>query len=288
MKIKHIVNMRSGQDGTIFGNLLFRFGASGNGFVYDLSGLDLTKDEPIELPVVSELTLDRIEEIAPHSNAVMFGTEYFAEGDEFPLLYSNIYNNYAKAEDKLCGVCCVYRVQREGERFFTTLVQLIEIGFTDDRELWRSSGEVADIRPYGNFVIDRENSKYYAFVMRDGERSTRYFAFSLPRLSDGELDPRFGVKKAVLSKDDILEYFDTPYHNFIQGAVFYKGKIYEVEGFHKDIRPAIRIIDTEKKKEELFFDFYEAGYVHEPEFIDFYKDNCLYGDAKGNLFLLEF
>ena len=280
--------MRSGQDGTVFGDYLFRFEADGRGFVYSLAQVDLDADEPTELSALCTFPLDKMEKIAPHSNAVMFGNEYFEEGDEFPLLYSNIYNNYAKADNKLCGVCCVYRVRREGERFFTTLVQLVEIGFTDDRELWRSSGEVADVRPYGNFVIDCENSKYYAFVMRDGEKSTRYFSFNLPRLSDGEWDEEFGVRRVTLSKEDILEYFDTPYHNFVQGAVFHKGKIYEVEGFHKDIRPAIRVIDTVKKSQELFFDFYEAGYTHEPEFIDFYKDNCLYSDAKGNIFLIEF
>ena len=287
MKIKHIANIRSAQDGAIFGDFLFRFEVDGKGFVYSLAEIDLESEEAVDLPAICELALDKREKIAPHGNAVVFGNEYFEEGDEFPLLYSNIYNNYAKEENKLCGVCCVYRVQREGERFFTTLVQLVEIGFTDDRELWRSSGEVADVRPYGNFVIDCERSKYYAFVMRDGERTTRYFCFDLPRLSDGDWDDELGVRRVVLSAEDIVEFFDAPYHNFVQGAVLHKGKIYEVEGFHKDIRPAIRVIDTEKKEQTLFFDFYEAGYIHEPELIDFYKGRCIYGDAHGNLFLLE-
>ena len=71
--------------------------------------------------------LDKRELITPHSNAVFFGTEFFEEGDEFPLLYSNIYNNYSGKEEPLIGVCLVYRLMRDGDSFKTTLVQIIEI-----------------------------------------------------------------------------------------------------------------------------------------------------------------
>ena len=287
MKIKHIANIKTGQDGAIYKDYLFRFDGRGNGRIYSLLDIDFSSEEPIELNQISSVTLDRREEIVPHSNAVFFGTEYAVEGDEFPLLYSNIYNNYAKAEDKLCGVTCVYRLTREGNEFSTELYGLIEIGFTDDRELWRSPGDTADVRPYGNFVADNENGKYYAFVMRDGVKETRYFRFAMPKLSEWVLDEKFGVRKAVLGASDIEEYFDVPYHNYIQGAILRNGKIYEVEGFHATIRPAIRVIDTEKKCQELFFDFFEAGYEEEPEFIDFYGEKCIYSDGRGNVFLLE-
>ena len=38
----------------------------------------------------------------------------------------------------------------------------------------------------------------------------------------------------------------------------------------------------------LFFDFFEAGYEVEPEFIDFYGEKCIYGDAHGRIFELIF
>lgn len=288
MKIKHVAKIISGQDGAIYKNYLFRLDQKGTVRVYSISDFDFSADEAKDVAPISTFTLDRADEIVPHSNAVFFGSEYAVEGDEFPLLYSNIYNNYAKAEDKLCGVTCVYRLTRNGNEFSTELYGLIEIGFTDDRELWRSAGEVADVRPYGNFVADNENGKYYAFVMRDGAKTTRYFRFSMPKLSECGIDEKFGVRKAVLNASDIEEYFDVPYHNFIQGAIFNNGKIYEVEGFHATIRPAIRVIDTEKKCQELFFDFFEAGYEQEPEFIDFYGEKCIYSDGHGNVFLLEF
>ena len=90
--------------------------------------------------------------LVPHSNSVVFGNEYYDEQDEFPLLYTNIYNNYAKNDDKLEGVCLVYRIERNEREFTSTLVQIIQIGFVDDENLWTSAGEKEDVRPYGNFV----------------------------------------------------------------------------------------------------------------------------------------
>lgn len=286
MNITSIAVSQGGQDGAIYGGYLFRFDHAGKCCVYDMEKALASGDEQAEK--IAEFTLDRADEIAPHSNAVVFGNEFYAEDDEFPLLYTNIYNNYAKAADPLVGVCCVYRLTGNGTEFSTKLVQLIEIGFTDEKGLWRSEGDVKDVRPYGNFVIDIQNGIYYSFVMRDGDKTTRYFSFDLPKLCEGEIDNKYGVKKVTLKADEIKEYFDTPYHNFIQGACFYDGKIYSVEGFNEDVHPAIRIIDPKLKKQTYFFDFCDAGYSKEAEFIDFYNGACIYGDAHGNYYELKF
>ncbi len=285
MKIHHISKIKKGQDGAIHNGLLFRFEINGMGRVYDLSHIE-ANGEVQDLIPIAEFTLDGTDVIVPHSNSVVFGSEYFEESDEFPLLFSNVYNNYAKAEDKKVGITCVYRVWREGASFSSRLLATIEIGFTNDRELWRSAGETADVRPYGNFVIDRDADKYYAFVMRDGERKTRFFRFPLPKIKNA-MPNGDGLRRIVLEKEDIEDYFDTSYHNYIQGAVCHSGKIYSVEGFHERIHPAIRIIDLAKKEEETFFDFFEAGFIHEPELIDFLDEKCIYSDAVGNLFHLD-
>ena len=192
INIKPICKMTGGQDGAIYGEHLFRFGSRGHGYAYDIGALGV---EYSELSPIAEFELDGCDVIAPHSNSVVFGAEKFSEDDEFPLLYSNVYNNYAKCKDKLVGTTCVYRIMRDGDGFSTKLVQLIEIGFTNDRALWRSSGDVEDVRPYGNFVIDRDKGLYIAFVMRDYDHNTRYFAFDLPRLSDGTFDESYGVNR---------------------------------------------------------------------------------------------
>ena len=287
VEIKQIAKIGGGQDGAIFGDKLFRFDTRGGCSVYDLTGLDFSGDEVRELSPEASFSLDKSDIIAPHSNSVAFGCEYYDEGDEYPLLYTNIYNNYKNCEDELVGVCCVYRIVKDGESYCSTLVQLIEIGFTDERGLWRSTGDVLDKRPFGNFVIDRESGKYYAFVMRDGDGVTSYFTFELPRLPEGVPDEKYGVPRVVLGKEDLLNSFDAPYHNFIQGAAAVGDRVYSVEGFHEGIHPALRVIDVKDERELLHFDFFEAGYIHEAELVDFYHGHLIYSDNKGNLFLLR-
>lgn len=269
MKINKIGKIAGGQDGAIWNKLLFRFDEKGNCHVYEL---DTLKE-------IAQFQLDGIDEWMPHSNAVMFGCEYFAPEDEFPLLYTNVYNTYSNETDRREGVCCVYRITRQEDSFRGRLVQTITVGFTKDESLWCSKG--GDLRPYGNFAIDREKKIYYGFTMRDSSQTTPYFAFKLPKLSQG--------RYVTLTAADILFSFDCPYHWLLQGACTYKGKIFSLEGYRDDTqyRPALRIIDTENQEQLCCEYLIHYDIVHEPEFIDFWDDVCYYGDAKGNLYRIE-
>ena len=282
MKLEKIGMVAEGQDGAIYNNKIFRFAHNGKCWVYDINKMlsGVSKAEAF-------FELDKIDLIMPHSNSVFFGNEFFSPEDEFPLLYSNVYNNYSKEENKRKGVCCVYRLERKGDEYTTQLVQVIEIGFVEDTELWCSQGE--DVRPYGNFVIDTEKSVFYAFTMRDQENHARYFAFDLPKRHEGVIDPIIGVKRVVLNQKDIKEQFDCEYHRFIQGACFNKGKIYSLEGFgHDKINvPALRIINPSTKSQELYCVFENFESPTEPEFIDFSGETCFYADNPGNMYILE-
>lgn len=285
MKIESYAKIKDGrQDGAISNGFLFSFNHIGQCTVYETKKLGTLKDREAE--VFAEFELDKDAILVPHSNSVMFGNEYYDKNDEFPLLYTNVYNNYANADKKLEGVCLVYRLQRCEKEFVSTLVQIIEIDFVEDKSLWKSFGEKTDVRPYGNFTIDTEKGIYYAFTMRDNDFSTRYFSFDLPKATQGELCEQYNVKKVVLKESDIKEYFDCPYHHFVQGACCHKGKIYSLEGFtnNADNPPAIRIIDTELKKEIVFKKFSEFGMNVEPEMIDFENDVCCYTDHFGNMY----
>lgn len=287
MKIKRISKIIGGQDGAIYGSELFRFNAKGECHVYDLSSISCDCIE--NLQPSSYFLLDRADTLVPHCNAVCFGCEFYAPDDEFPLLYANVYNNYAKAEDKRIGVCLVYRIQRSAGTFSTTLVQMIEIGFCEDASLWKANSDTHGVRPYGNFVIDTEKKSYWAFVMRNEALGTRYFRFDLPSVHEGEVDHRLNIKRVVLQKEDIREYFDSQYCRYIQGATLHKGKIYSTEGFtnSEGNRPAIRVIDL-TAKQETYYDIMGLGFREEAEFISFYNDVCLYSDCSGNLYTVDF
>lgn len=289
MKIENFSKIKGcRQDGAISNGYLFSFNHQGECTVYETTTLRNLKDGEAE--IFAEFVLEKADVLVPHSNSVMFGNEYYDKEDEFPLLYTNVYNNYAKADNKLKGVCLVYRLQRNEREFTSTLVQIIEIGFVEDESLWKSAGEKDDVRPYGNFTIDAEQGIYYAFTMRDNAHSTRYFSFDLPKVTQGELCERYSVKRVVLNTSDIKDYFDCDFHHYVQGACCHKGKIYSLEGFtdSPDNPPAIRIIDTKLKKEIIFKKFEEFGVNIEPEMIDFEDDICFYTDHHGNMYKLSF
>jgi hypothetical protein len=283
MKVTKLCDINGGQDGVIWGNFFMIFHSKGVGWVYDFEKL-----KKGEVERIASFDLDKIDVMRPHCNSVVFGNEYYEEGDEFPLVYCNVYNNYQKFEEKHVGVCCVYRLQRNGLEFKTTLVQIIKVGFVEDSTLWCS--ETGDFRPYGNFVVDREKSVLYAFNMRDQHHTTRYFAFKLPKGRDGVLNEETGVRWLELTKEDLIDYFDTDYHNFMQGATMHNGKIYSVEGFTNNVKaqPAIRIINPETKELEFYASFMEMGYIDEAEFIDFTEDGKCYYENGTALYELEF
>ena len=277
--IRHAWTAFSGQDGAIYGDCLFRFDTKGNCTVFSVT----------EQKKLANFTLDKVDILKPHSNAVCFGAERADESDEFPLLYSNIYNNYAKASDRLEGVCCVYRLTRNGDSFETKLAQVIKIGFVENTDHWKSGGGIADVRPYGNFVVDTDNNKLYAFTMRDGEKVTRYFEFDLPALSDGIFREEYGINVVTLEVSDIKARFDCEYSRYIQGACCHDGKIYSVEGFSDEKNPPrMQIIDLAGKEQYAAIDLWNLGLRIEPEFVDFHNGTLYYLDASGEVYTFTF
>ena len=261
-------NIAKGQDGVIYDGCLLRFDSKGNCRVYDLQ----------TLAELSTFTLDKADLLCPHSNSVSL------RGD---ILYTNLYNTYAKETDRKEGICCAYRISREGNAFHTELVQVIRIGFAGT-SLWQSENR-QDVRPYGNFVV--ENNQLHAFVMRDESHSTRFFRFSLPEITAGKMDEAWGVPVVTLTSEDIECQFDESYVNYMQGAICVDGLIYSVEGFdHPNDRgkPALRVFDTHKQKQVFFADLVDYNLISEPEWIDYNGSSMYYADHAGNVYRLGF
>lgn len=269
----------SGQDGAIYGDYLFRFGTEGFCRVFSMS----------EKREVSSFLLDRAELIMPHSNAVCFGSQFYEEADDFPLLYTNIYNNYSKAADKMEGVCCVYRLTREGDTFRTRLIQIIKIGFTEDLNYWKSLAGNEDVRPYGNFVVDTDHNRLLAFTMRDAKKVTRYFAFELPGATDGVYNEQYQANVVTLEIKDILQQFDCEYSNYVQGACYHDNKIFSVEGFTgPKVPPKLQVIDLVKQEQCTAINLLSLGLEIEPELIEFHDGILYYSDGSGKLYQLSF
>ena len=273
-------NIGGGQDGAAYGGFLFRFNSKGQGTVTRLSDGAET----------GTVTLEGTAQICPHGNSVTFGAEKYDASDEFPLLYSNVYNTYASAADRREGVCCVYRLVRSGENFTGKLVQVLRVGFAREKGLWLSETGT-DVRPYGNFAVDAEQGKLWVFVMRDAPKQTRFFGFDLPPVTAGETGEFGSAKVVTLRAEDIKSQFDTDYVHYMQGACARNGILYSVEGFtnaKSSAAPALRVIDLAAGKQVAFADLYAAGYLIEPELITFDGSRLLYSDNKGKLFEISF
>ena len=270
--------MGNTQDGSIYGNYIFRFNASGVGMIHDMS----------TRKYVNTISLDSaaLNRFKPHSNCTDFSCNYYQEGDEFPLFYANAYNNYDAKIDKKLGTVGVYRITREDRKFNAKLVQVISIGFTKDKDLWLS-GIGADKSPYGNMVVDRDNARLWFFVPRDTNKTTRFFCFDIPAATDGVYSEEYGVNVVTLQKEDIIYMFDVPYSNYLQGACYFNGKIYSLEGMGTGVSPnVLRIIDLKTRKEDLVVDFFATGYWKEPEFIDTWDGDVYFSDFSQTIYKL--
>jgi len=272
-----------GQDGAIYGDELFRFDSKGNCTVYSLASQQ----------VIGKFTLDKADILAPHSNAVSFGAARISPEDEYPLLYTNIYNNYSAAADRMEGVCCVYRIMRENGSYSSKLIQVIRIGFADDLDMWKSLPDNGDVRPYGNFIADAFENKLYAFTMRDAANATRYFEFPLPAADAGAYCEKLDANVVTLTANHIISMFDSEYSNYLQGACAYGGMLFSVEGFtvqeaDHPRRPRMQVIDMQNKKQLACVELCSIGLFVEPELIDFADEKLIYMDASGAVYNIEF
>jgi hypothetical protein len=214
----------------------------------------------------SQTALDQQATIAPHSNCAFFGTEKYDEGDLYPLVYTNAYNTAGLPK----GAFYAYRLKND---LTTTFLQTIKIGFTEEN-IW--TGGSSNVRPYGNFLMDTDNGKLYAYTMIDNLNVTRFFRFSMPELSDGAT--------VTLQESDIEEYFDVPYFYYIQGGCYYNGKIYASCGFTSaDCK--LYVIDLADKKCSSIVPL--GGFAGEPETVFAYKDE-LYVSSSTKLYKLKF
>lgn len=254
------------QDGEAFGDRLFLFTDDGVCNVYDANTAEL----------VDSFLLGSREYITPHVNSASFSDRYYAPGDEYPLLYTSVYNNLTPQNTQILGFCCVYRITETDGRFASELVQLIWVSFVGDRELWMSPQ--SNERPYGNFVVDTEQDMLYAFVPRDDSQTTRFFGFALPDPNAGNDSSTYGCKLLYLNAEDILRRFDVGYFSSPQGCTYGNGKIYSVEGFGSvnTVPPFLRVVDVQTGTLELSVNLGQLGLDREPETVTFRDGELLF------------
>ena len=181
-----------------------------------------------------------------HCNSVCFGSSYFKEGDEFPLLY--VSTGYAS--DGYTGAL-VYRVIRDKDKFSFSPVQTIRLPVL--KSFW------TEFIPDGDYCYVCYTSDTIVYKMR------------LPSVNDGDviLD---GSKDAI----EVFQFPPQPEEiksSRNQGRMFHNGKIIYPSGVPGAGEASILfILDLKTRTYEHIFDFPSMGFPTESESIFFWKD----------------
>lgn len=253
-------NLGAGQDGAFYGAYAIRMTSAGTFYLYTFEN-----DTSI---YIATGTIDPINGLYPHCNVAFFGSEFVHNDDPFPILYVNAYNTEGMPWATLYG----YRIVITDGVYTARHVQTIDVGFTNNPELWSTSD---DLRPYGNFAYDSQSRKLYVYTNIDGVPTTRFFVFSMPSYVDGDV---------TLGEADILNKFDVDHMGIIQGNFAKAEKIYICAGYGNSPHPAKGyVVDAISGKIVTYLPFDEWGVEGEPEMLD-YKDNYIYFQTTSKLY----
>ena len=183
-----------------------------------------------------------------HCNTVCFGTEYYSDEDQFPLIY--VSTGYAA--DGYTGAL-VYRITQHNGRFFITLVQTIK--FPVDKSSWTE------------FIPGEQ----YAYLCYRSERVV--FKVPMPKLKDGD---------CIISRNEAIETYQfTPQPDWMatsrnQDRMFYQGKILFVSGVPPGEASVFVVLNLDLRERERIIDFKKNGLESEPESIFIWRgDICV-------------
>lgn len=252
------------QDGCIFNDTLFLFNSIGTCYVYNIND---------NYSLICETALPDYCGFVPHSNCVCFGSKV-DDSDDFPLLYTNVYNNYSNNPYSY-GMCFVYRIFVQGYNYQFNLVQVIKLSFSNDNTLWNDDS--FNISPFGNFLID--NDKLIVYLNIFSTSKTRFFVLPLPTISN-ELF-------VEIDSHEICYFIDTQLFKYIQGGTIHNKCILSLEGFGTIDFPAVlRIINLNNKLLRTVFLDCIIG-EKEPEFISIYNEYLFIGEHNGEIFSFD-
>ena len=191
-----------------------------------------------------------------HCNQCTFGTIFYDENDEFPLLYVTANND---SEGRCSQI--VFRVTRNENVFDFTHVQTIYLPIMTSENCLGNA----------NMAIDRVR-KRMVFYSRDNNGSTGWCKISemnIPSFVPVEGDE---VQEVTLNDGNILHsYFINSSAILNQGAVIYAGKLFIGRGRPDDSVIELTVVDLMNKCQIATIDLYADGFNQEPEGVFIYN-----------------
>lgn len=194
-----------------------------------------------------------------HCNNADFGKTFYAEGDEFPLLYTS-----QQGKDARCIL--VDRIFKKDGKYTMETVQRIELPYEDERPL--------QFTP--DAIIDKEGGYIYVYTGNTRPITDFYiYQFRLPDIAEGD--------HIMLKKEDIISkwaiFGDPAFYK--QGGLFWNGNLYVLEGIPRGSADNIlRIINLKECKYKTVNLTNLFGAQWEPEDLFVYEGN-LYAAGIG-------
>ena len=244
------------QDGANYNGTLFRFDEYGNIHVYNMNTGEL----------IGTGAIDEDSTVCPYFNSCFFANNFYAEGDEFPILYATGRGVYkaggALPERHIYG----FRIVRNGTTYIAYYVQYIALD---------SSFEYGT---YGAFGYDANRNMLVGYSYSSIPSNTTYvFETDMPTYADGD---------TIIPLADITSFsFASPYLGAPQGCTCNNSKIYALGG-NINIG-TLDVIDLIDQKPYAHIDLASAGLTGEPQMIDVF-DNHLWVGMMSNAYEFEF
>lgn len=234
------------QSMTVYGDTAFVFYTNGYCRIFDLNNRKLLK----ETVLASQSTNN-------HVNSSMFSSIFYAEEDNFPLLYVSPYGKQ---------ICYVERYHEDENTF--ELIQTIKVNTSKYN------------KEYGEFVVDEDKGLLYCITFPSTKADNSHIKiFNLPDINN---------KQVTLTDNDLsaIESIELYNPNILQGALYHNGYIYMTFGWPETKKEFYRI-NTDNFN-YISYDFSEFFSGVEPEDISIYKDSFImcsnYPAAIWNLF----
>lgn len=201
-------------------------------------------------------TIEQKGEGTLHCNNVDFGTQYYSETDEFPLLYLEHKGTQHKTS--------VYRIIKNENAYTAEKIQTFNFS------------------PCSWSISNNDTDNGYMYISHDGIGLSYNIAkIKIPDFKDGDLE-------ITLNAESCVEYFpvEDNSNKVGQDATIYKNKLFQLKG--QSGNSELRIYNLNNHNLIFSVDLRKMGISGEPEGIAWYKDHIMISVINGQIYNMYF
>lgn len=224
------------------------------------------------LATVTRSSLDEFH----HCNQSFFGTQFYEEGDAFPLVYISVNNNGKTAG----GYMEAYRIvpsvaegATEYSSFTITLVQTVTLPIMSEENALGNA----------NFVLDADSGYLFTYSRNNVSTDANYnicriTKWNMPKLSQGDV---------TFTDDDRLDSWEVDTSAFnMQGGAIKNHMLFIFRGYQSAGYIQLHVFDLVRKDRVAFIDLRSTGFTMEPEGVFFWGNTlCM---TKSDLYRFFF